>query len=99
MKQAATNKPAPRNDAAARRRAAMQLSSGVVAERERTPASAAGEPLGRGRTGKKGIAIYMSPAAKEVLDRIAHEQRRSVQDLGIEALNLLFRKYRQKPVA
>lgn len=98
MKQPAASRAQSANGTAARRRAALLQSSGVAADVER-PVAVAGEPLGKGRKGKKGIAIYMSPAAKEVLDRIAHEQRRSVQDLGLEALNLLFRKYRQKPVA
>lgn len=54
---------------------------------------------GSGRAGRKAIAIYMQPIAKEQLDRIAHEQRKSIQALGIEALNLLFRHYDQKPIA
>jgi hypothetical protein len=41
----------------------------------------------------------MHPLAKDVLDRIAREHGRTVQDLGLEALNLLFRRYGEKPIA
>jgi hypothetical protein len=41
----------------------------------------------------------MHPMAKEVLDGIAREQGRTVQDLGLEALNLLFQRYGEKPIA
>lgn len=56
-------------------------------------------PIGRGRKNKKQIAIYMHPLAKEALDRIARSQKLSVQELGIEALNLLFLHYGEKPIA
>ncbi len=55
--------------------------------------------VGMGREGKRSIAIYMTPLAKEVLDAIARKHKRSVQQLGIEALNLLFLEYDEKPVA
>ena len=41
----------------------------------------------------------MHPAAKDILDRIARKHGRTVQDLGLEALNLLFLEYGEKPVA
>jgi hypothetical protein len=56
-------------------------------------------PIGKGRKALKGIAIYMHPLAKEVLDKIAREHERTVQELGLEALNLLFRHYGEKPLA
>ena len=41
----------------------------------------------------------MHPLAKEQLSRIAREHGRTVQDLGLEALNLLFLHYGEKPIA
>ncbi len=52
-----------------------------------------------GRKGRRSIAVYMQPIAKAQLDRIAHEHHKSIQALGIEAINLLFRHYDQKPIA
>lgn len=52
-----------------------------------------------GREGRKAIAIYMQPLAKDQLARIAHEQKKSIQELGVEAINLLFRHYDLKPIA
>jgi hypothetical protein len=76
----------------------LQAVSGV----KRAPvAEAAAEAVvaDKGRKGRKAIAIYMQPLAKEQLVRIAHEHGKTIQDLGIEALNLLFRHYDQKPIA
>lgn len=53
----------------------------------------------KGRKGRRSVAIYMQPIAKEQLDRIAHEQDKTIQELGVEALNLLFRHYDLKPIA
>lgn len=55
--------------------------------------------ISKDRKQLKGIAIYMNPAAKRLLDKIALDHERTVQDLGIEALNLLFRHYGEKPIA
>lgn len=89
--------PAPPRATAGERKAALKARSGVklpppVSE----PAS---YPIGKGRKQLKGIAIYMHPLAKEALDRIARNERRTVQELGLEALNLLFRHYGEKPIA
>lgn len=53
---------------------------------------------GQGRDGLKGVVIYLNEAAKDQLARLSIDQRRTVQDLGVEAINLLFRRYRQKPI-
>ncbi len=80
---------------AARRREALEAVSGV--ERKK-PASASAAPE-KGRAGRKGVVIYLDPTAKEMLAQLAHERRKSLQDLGLEAFNHLFRAYGQKPIA
>lgn len=86
-----------RRGSAAARKAAIQARSGV--ERRKPDKAAGTYPIGKGRKAQKGISIYMHPLAKEVLDRIARDQDRTVQDLGLEALNLLFAHYGHKPIA
>lgn len=90
-----SRKRKPEREKAARIREALIGSSG----RRQPPAAPEPVPLGPGRKGKRSIAIYMTPLAKEVLDGIAVKHKRTVQQLGIEALNLLFRAYDEKPVA
>jgi hypothetical protein len=76
----------------------LQAVSGV--KRAQTGA-ADGEPVvaDKGRKGRKAIAIYMQPLAKDQLARIAQAHRKTIQELGIEAVNLLFRHYDEKPIA
>jgi hypothetical protein len=81
------------------RRAAIRARSGIEQRRMERAVGPAKYPIGKGRKALKGISIYMHPLAKEVLDRIAREHGRTVQDLGLEALNLLFRRYGEKPIA
>jgi len=78
---------------AERSRAAMQRASSVHPLRK----SSAEAP--KGRKGRKGVVIYLTPEAKDQLARLAFDQRMTVQDLGVEAINLLFEAYRQKPIA
>lgn len=82
---------------------ADRLRSALIESSGKKPVAPAAQPqtvpVGRGRKGKKGIAIYMTPMAKEVLEKIARKHKLSVQQLGIEAINLLFRKYDEMPVA
>lgn len=76
----------------------LQAVSGV----KRAPAPEGAGPVivtGKGRAGRRSVAIYMQPLAKEQLDRIALEHDKSIQALGIEALNLLFRHYDMPPIA
>ena len=84
---------------AAERKAAIRARSGVETRSRREPAAASPYPIGKSRKALKGISIYMHPLAKDVLDKIAREQDRTVQELGLEALNLLFRRYGEKPIA
>ena len=98
-----TRKSASRKPAAAvmpaQRKAAIRARSGVERRKPEPPAPTPAYPIGKGRKALKGISIYMHPLAKDVLDKIAAEQDRTVQDLGLEALNLLFRHYGEKPIA
>jgi Antitoxin-like ribbon-helix-helix len=83
---------------ARRRREAIAAASGVVRERAEARKDMP-TVLPKGRKGQKAIAIYMHPVAKDLLVKIAHGQSKTIQDLGIEALNLLFRHYDEKPIA
>ncbi len=91
-------KPGPRKPDAKALKQRLQAVSGV----KRAPAVDDDAPVivaDNGRKGRRSIAVYMQPMAKAQLDRIAHEHKKSIQALGIEALNLLFRHYDQKPIA
>ena len=84
---------------AAERKARIRARSGIERPAPKTLPEATVYPIGKGRKMLKGISIYMHPLAKDVLDKIAREHHRTVQDLGLEALNLLFRRYGEKPIA
>jgi DNA-binding TFAR19-related protein (PDSD5 family) len=77
-------------------RLALQRASSVKALRA---AASEEEPLGKGRKGRKGVVIYLTPEAKEQLARLAHEQRKTMQAIGTDAINLLFAANRLKPIA
>jgi len=98
---AGKSKPnAATSNAAAARKAMLQANSGVERSRpEPVTSDTQAYPIGKGRKHLKGISIFMHPIAKETLDRISSEHGKTVQDLGLEALNLLFRHYGEKPVA
>lgn len=81
------------------RKQAMQARSGVERVGREKPVRDTAYPIGKGRKALKGIAIYMHPLAKDVLDEIARDTGKTVQELGLEALNLLFLHYEQKPIA
>jgi hypothetical protein len=80
---------------ASRRREELEAVSGV----ERKKPTPAGPATEKGRAGRKGVVIYLEPLAKQLLADLAHERRKSLQELGIEAFNHLFRAYGQKPLA
>ncbi len=77
----------------------MRAQSGVGSRKAELAAAALDYPIAKGRQALKGVSVYMHPLAKEVLDKIAREHKRSRQDLCLEALNLLFRHYGEKPIA
>jgi hypothetical protein len=61
------------------------------------PAAAA--PVAPSRQGKKAIAAYYDPAVRKQLALLAVQEERTQADLLAEALNLLFEKYGQSPIA
>jgi hypothetical protein len=80
-------------------KAALQSQSGI---RRRPTTAMLPETMvvpGRGREGLKGVVIYLNEAAKTQLSKLAIDERKTVQELGVEAINLLFRSHRQKPIA
>ncbi len=89
-----------RDAAAEDLRTALRARSGVKARPE--PVLLIPEAMTlpkKGRSDLKGVVIYLNEAAKDQLARLSIDQRRTVQDLGVEAVNLLFRRYREKPIA
>ncbi|MGI9423528.1 MAG: ribbon-helix-helix domain-containing protein [Hyphomicrobiaceae bacterium] len=99
MTEMTAGKQSGRSSAAADRKAAISARSGVKRRLAKPQMPAERYPIGKDRKQRKGIAIYMHPLAKDVLDTIARENGKTVQDLGIEALNLLFVRYGEKPIA
>ena len=75
----------------------LRLSTGKEYPPEPVADPQADQP--KGRQGMKGVVIYLSPAQKATLARIAKRERRTVQELGTEAINLLFQNRGEKPVA
>ena len=51
------------------------------------------------RQGKKAIAAYFDPAVRKQLALLAVQEERTQADLLAEAINLLFEKYDQPPIA
>ena len=51
------------------------------------------------RVGKKRVTGYFDPAVSRQLKQMALDQDSSIQDLMREALNDLFEKHKQKPIA
>jgi hypothetical protein len=80
---------------ATRRRQELEAVSGVERKKPVPP----GDVPEKGRAGRKGVVIYLDPIAKDLLAELAHERRKTLQELGIEAFNHLFRAYGQKPLA
>ena len=99
MTRSAARRTSQSAKAAAARKAAITARSSTKRAQAKSPPGVEKYPIGKGRKALKGISIYMHPLAKEVLDGIAREQGRTVQDLGLEALNLLFQRYGEKPIA
>ena len=56
-------------------------------------------PVGpsKNRKERKGVTVYMDPPQKELLDQIGRQHAMTLQDLGLEAFELLFKKYGKAP--
>ncbi len=52
-----------------------------------------------GRRGKRGLTIYISPAAHADLKSIAEQEDKQLQALLIEGINLILQRYGKKPIA
>ena len=91
-------KPAAKSAAmsATRRREELEAVSGV----ERKKPAIAGRAARKGPRRAQGRGgLSRSDRQGRMLAELAHEHRKSLQDLGVEAFNHLFRAYGQKPIA
>ena len=83
---------APRKRAQrARSGAASSAAIGMVSGSEFAPRAPVAPS--RSRKQRKGVTVYLEPAQKKVLDQIAAQHVITLQDLGLEAFELLFAKY------
>ncbi len=64
-----------------------------------TPTTAAPTKASPGRLGKRVIAGHFDPAVSKQLKRLALDRDSTVQELLGEAINDLFRKHGQPPIA
>ena len=69
------------------------------AETPVAPRAEAPAPVAPSRQGKKAIAAYFDPAVRKQLAMLAVQEERTQADLLAEAINLLFEKYGQSPIA
>ena len=88
---AARSAPPRKRTKAKRSGAASSAAIGLVTGSE----FVARAPIGpsKNRKERKGVTIYMDPAQKELLDQIGRQHAMTLQDLGLEAFELLFEKY------
>jgi hypothetical protein len=77
------------------RKEALRGSSGVKQPKQPAPEAV----LEKGRAGRRGVVVYLNPAAKDSLALLARAQGKSLQGLGVEAFNQLFLSYGYKPIA
>ena len=52
-----------------------------------------------GRRGKRGLTIYLDPAAHKVLKDLAEREDKKIQDLLFEGVNLMLQRHGEKPIA
>lgn len=109
MSRAVRSKPKPPKKAAAAPeitareaseiKASLQKKSGIRrkgADEKPVPAAALSA---KARTDMKGVVVYLNAAAKTQLAKLAIDADKTVQELGTEAFNLLFRTYGCKEIA
>lgn len=65
------------------------------------PEVAEAEPSARppSREDKKGVTIWLAKQAHAQLSYLRIESDKSIQELGIEAINLLFERHEKPPIA
>ncbi|MDX2156457.1 MAG: ribbon-helix-helix domain-containing protein [Hyphomicrobiaceae bacterium] len=80
-------------------KAALKEVSGERPRRNVEPVVASAKLAAKDRQELRGYVIYLNDEAKAQLSRLAIDQRRTAQDLGVEAINLLFRRYRLVEIA
>ena len=64
-----------------------------------SPAPSARKVAAPSRADTKHFGVYIDPVAHKQLKRLALDRDTSLQDLGIEALNMLFEKYGEPAIA
>lgn len=52
-----------------------------------------------GRRGKRGLTVYLDPAAHADLKDIAETEDKQIQQLLLEGINLVLQRYGKKPIA
>jgi hypothetical protein len=76
---------------------ALRDSSGI--EQPPAPELESQRAMPKGRAGMKGVVVYLTPVAKEALVRISERERRTLNELSLEAINMLFVSRGEKPIA
>jgi len=66
---------------------------------EATPAAISAWRPQPSRTGTKPITMHLSEETRDQLKILAAEQKRTVAEMGVEAFNLLFARYRKPEIA
>ena len=63
------------------------------------PITANGRPVQRSRIGKVSIGLWVDPAVRKQIARLAIDLDKDQGDLIAEGLNLLFERYGKPPIA
>lgn len=83
----------------ATRRHPPKAAPSSVAPTVQEPPSAVAQPRPQSRYGKVAITHWVDPAVRKQLAQLALDYDRSQGEFAAEALNLLFEKYGQPPIA
>lgn len=76
---------------------ALRECSGI--EQPPAPELDAHRSVPKSRAGMKGVVVYLTPVAKTTLVRISERERRTLNELTTEAINMLFVSRGEKPIA
>ena len=68
----------------------------LVTQAKAEPATKPKKPKARTREGKKGLVLYLEPVMLLELRTLAARHGTDVQSLGLEALGLLFARYKRR---